>query len=340
MTAQAHTHPIRTVGSWLGQVFGKIWNAIVSVFDVFFAMLQNRLGIRRMPYVFVLPNLLIFGIFILFPMLLNFFYSFTGGIEFFPADRPWVGTANFEQLLDCQNFLDPNSCREDLFWRSIFNTIGYVVAQVSLMVVFSLITALALNRKIRGRAFFRSVYFYPVLLSPIVVALIWKWILQENGLLNGIITGLGGDKMPFMVDATWARFWVVMISVWAFMGFYTLILLAGLQAIPSDVYEAADMDGANNWQTFWKITLPLLMPNMVVVLVLSLIRAVQVFDLVFAFTGGGPGSATRFIVQFIYDNGFSSAVKRYGIAASASLLMAGTLVILTLIQLRFNREEA
>jgi alpha-1,4-digalacturonate transport system permease protein len=146
--------------------------------------------------------------------------------------------------------------------------------------------------------------------------------------------------MPFMVDATWARFWVVMISVWAFMGFYTLILLAGLQAIPSDVYEAADMDGANNWQTFWKITLPLLMPNMVVVLVLSLIRAVQVFDLVFAFTGGGPGSATRFIVQFIYDNGFSSAVKRYGIAASASLLMAGTLVILTLIQLRFNREEA
>ncbi|NCF65476.1 MAG: ABC transporter permease subunit [Chloroflexi bacterium] len=340
MTAQAHTHPIRTVGSWLGQVFGKIWNAIVLVFDVFFAMLQNRLGIRRMPYVFVLPNLLIFGIFILFPMLLNFFYSFTGGIEFFPADRPWVGTANFEQLLDCQNFLDPNSCREDLFWRSIFNTIGYVVAQVSLMVVFSLITALALNRKIRGRAFFRSVYFYPVLLSPIVVALIWKWILQENGLLNGIITGLGGDKMPFMVDATWARFWVVMISVWAFMGFYTLILLAGLQAIPSDVYEAADMDGANNWQTFWKITLPLLMPNMVVVLVLSLIRAVQVFDLVFAFTGGGPGSATRFIVQFIYDNGFSSAVKRYGIAASASLLMAGTLVILTLIQLRFNREEA
>ena len=225
-------------------------------------------------------------------------------------------------------------------WRAVQNSVGYVIAQVSLMVLFSLITALVLNRKIKRRGFFRGVSFYPVLLSPIVVALIWKWILQENGVLNAVIQAIGFAKVPFMVDASWARFWVVVINVWAYIGFYTLILLAGLQAIPADMYEAADMDGANDWQSFWKITLPLLMPNMLVVLVLALIRAVQVFDVVFAFTGGGPGTATQFLVQFIYDNGFSSPAKRYGIAAAASLLMAGSLVVLTLLQLRLNREEA
>lgn len=339
MSARTQSNPIKVISHGISLGLNRVLGLIVSFFDLFFGAIQRWLGIRSMPYVFALPNLLIFGIFILFPMLLNFWYATTGGIEFFPSQRTWVGMDNFAQLLTCDNFLDPNTCREDLFWRAVQNSVGYVVAQVSLMVLFSLITALVLNRKIKGRGFFRSVFFYPVLLSPIVVALIWKWILQENGVLNAIIQAMGFDKVPFMVDASWARFWVVMISVWAYMGFYTLILLAGLQAIPSDVYEAADIDGANDWQAFWKITLPLLMPNMLVVLVLSLIRAVQVFDVVFAFTGGGPGTATQFLVQYIYDNGFSSPAKRYGIAAAASLLMAGTLVVLTLIQLRLNPEE-
>ena len=207
------------------------------------------------------------------------------------------------------------------------------------MVLLSLITALVLNRNIKARGFFRSVFFYPVLLSPIVVALIWKWILQENGLLNGLIITMGYDKVPFLVNTQWARFWVIMISVWAFMGFYTLILLAGLQSIPADLYEAASMDGANPWQSFTKITMPLLMPTMVVVLVLSLIRAVQVFDIVFAFTGGGPGTATLYIVQYIYNYGFSSPNKQFGLAAAASLLMAGVLIVLTVVQLAVRREE-
>lgn len=311
----------------------------ISFVDVFLSAIQRLVGLKGMPYVFVLPNLLVFGIFILFPMLLNFAYAFTGGSEFFLSERPWVGTTNFDQLLTCDNFLDPNTCTQDRFWRSIYGTMSYVLGQVLWMVVISIITALILNRGIRARGFFRSVFFYPVLLSPIVVALIWKWILQENGLLNGIIVSLGYEKLPFLVDTQWARFWVIGISVWAFMGFYTLILLAGLQSIPADLYEAASIDGASEWHSFWSITLPLLMPTLIVVLVLALIRAVQVFDIVFAFTGGGPGTATLYIVQYIYDNGFASPNKLYGIAASASLLMAGTLVVLTLIQLRFRREE-
>ena len=143
--------------------------------------------------------------------------------------------------------------------------------------------------KIRGRGFFRAVYFFPVLLSPVVVALIWKWILQRDGLLNAGITGLGGDKILFLSDPGWAMFWVVFVSIWAHMGFYTLILLAGLQAIPADIYEAAEMDATPPWRVFWRITLPLLWPNLIVVIVLALIRAVQTFDEVFVLTGGGPG---------------------------------------------------
>jgi len=339
MTVQARKRPGKTVGEWIGKAVSTIVDLCLLPIELVFDGLQRIIGIRGMPYLFVLPNLLIFGIFILFPMLLNFVYAFTGGTEFFPDQRPWVGTANFEQLLACENFLDPNTCYEDRFWRAVFNSTGYVIAEVCVLVLVSLGTALVLNRKIKARGFFRSVFFYPVLLSPIVVALIWKWILQENGLLNGIITSMGFDKVPFMVDAGWARFWVVIISAWATMGFYTLILLAGLQAIPSELYEAADMDGANSWQSFRAITLPLLMPSMTVVLVLALIRAVQIFDVVFAFTGGGPGTATMYLVQYIYDNGFASPTKRFGIAAAASLLMAGVLVVLTVAQLVLRREE-
>jgi alpha-1,4-digalacturonate transport system permease protein len=330
---------IKRARNTLSEVFDRLYELLISLLDLVFGNLQRILGLRGMPYIFVLPNLLIFGIFILFPMLLNFVYAFTGGISFKPFERPWVGTANFERLFDCQNYLDPNSCGEDLFWRAVYNTSSYVVFQVALMVLFSLITALILNRKIKARGFFRSVFFYPVLLSPIVVAMIWKWILQENGILNGILTSMGFDKIPFLINADWARTLVILVSVWAFMGFYTLILLAGLQSIPADLYEASAIDGANAWQSFSKITMPLLMPTMVVVLVLSLIRAVQVFDIVFAFTGGGPGTATLYLVQYIYNYGFSSPNKQFGLAAAASIVMAAVLIILTIIQLVARREE-
>ncbi len=325
--------------AWLTRPLEGIYNALVSVLDFIMHPIQDRVGVRGMAYIFVLPNLLIFGIFILLPMLLNFYYAFTGGPRLFPQDRPFVGLDNLERLFTCENFLNPNSCREDLFWRAATNTVTYVVLQVSLLVVVSLATALVLNRKIRARGFFRSVFFYPVLLSPVVVALIWKWILQQDGVLNALIVGLGGERQPFLLNSDWARFWVIFISTWAQMGFYTLILLAGLQSIPGELYEAASMDGAGNVQAFRDITLPLLMPTMLVVLVLSLIRAVQAFDQVYALTGGGPGTATVYMVQYIYTVGFANQSREFGVAAAASLVMAGVLLLLTVGQLRLGRTS-
>ncbi len=295
---------------------------------------------RGTPWLFLTPNLVIFGVFTFLPIAINFYYAFTGGVQLYPRDRPFVGFENLATLLDCGNYLDPSTCRRDLFWRAVWNTAKYALFQVSLMVLFSLVTALVLNRKIIGRGFWRGVYFYPVLLSPVVVALIWKWILQRDGLLNGVIASLGeapATPMLWLAEPGSAFFWVVFVSIWAHMGFYTLILLAGLQAIPADLYEAAQLDRASPWRSLTRITLPLLMPNLLVVLVLAAIRAVQTFDEVFVLTGGGPGSATTFVVQFIYQTGFQEQVRLYGLAAAGSLLLALALIVLTLIQLRATR---
>ena len=313
--------------------------ATMNAVDAPMRAVQRWLGVPRIGWMFVAPNLAILGLFTFLPIVVNFYFAFTGGVQLYPSERPFTGLENLETLFDCESYLDPSSCRKDLFWRAIYNTGKFALLQVGLMVAFALVTALVLNRKILGRGFFRGVFFYPVLLSPVVVALIWKWVLQREGVLNAVLAGAGASPVGWLSEAGWAFFWCVFVSIWAHMGFYTLILLAGLQAIPADLYEAAEMDGAPPWRRFSRITLPLLMPNLIVVLVLGLIRAVQIFDEVFVLTGGGPGSATTFIVQFIYQTGFAESIHQYGLAAAASLVLALSLLVLTLLQLRMTRKN-
>jgi alpha-1,4-digalacturonate transport system permease protein len=313
--------------------------AALNAVDAPMRAVQRVLGVPRIGWMFVAPNLAILGLFTFLPIVVNFYFAFTGGVQLYPSERPFTGFENLEMLFECESYLDPSTCRKDLFWRAIYNTGEFALLQVGLMVAFALVTALVLNRKILGRGFFRGVFFYPVLLSPVVVALIWKWVLQREGVLNAVLAGAGASPIGWLSDSSWAFFWCVFVSIWAHMGFYTLILLAGLQAIPADLYEAAEMDGASPWRRFSRITLPLLMPNLIVVLVLGLIRAVQIFDEVFVLTGGGPGSATTFIVQFIYQTGFAEAIHQYGLAAAASLVLALSLLVLTVLQLRLTRKS-
>jgi alpha-1,4-digalacturonate transport system permease protein len=313
--------------------------AAMNAVDAPMRAAQHWLGVPRIGWMFVAPNLAILGLFTFLPIVVNLYFAFTGGVQLYPSERPFTGLENLETLFDCESYLDPSTCRKDLFWRAIYNTGEFALLQVGLMVAFALVTALVLNRKILGRGFFRGVFFYPVLLSPVVVALIWKWVLQREGVLNAVLVGAGASPVGWLSDASWAFFWCVFVSIWAHMGFYTLILLAGLQAIPADLYEAAEMDGAPPRRRFSRITLPLLMPNLIVVLVLGLIRAVQIFDEVFVLTGGGPGSATTFIVQFIYQTGFAESIHQYGLAAAASLVLALSLLVLTLLQLRLTRKN-
>ncbi len=328
------------LGRALGGALAAPLVLLARAVDPLLRLWQRRTGTGGMAAFFLLPNLLIFGVFVLVPIVLNFVYSMTGGTEILLGQRPYVGGEQYARLLECEDYSRPVTCREDQFWTAARNTAVFVVFQVSLMVAVSLVTALILNRNIAGRGFFRAVFFFPVLLSPVVVGLIWRWILQREGLLNLIVVNLGLEPQVWLNDRLYAFAAAVGVSTWAHMGFYTLILLAGLQAIPRDLYEAAEMDGTPASRVFWRITLPLLGPNLAVVLVLALIRAVQIFDEVYVLTGGGPGTSTMFLTQYIYEVGFASLLRNPGLAAAASMLMAGVLVVLTLVQLRLSHRTA
>jgi alpha-1,4-digalacturonate transport system permease protein len=313
---------------------------VMGLIDAPLRALQKAAGLNGMAAFFLLPNMAIFGIFVLLPLVINFVYSLTGGTEIFLPQRQFVGMAQYQQIFSCTNYLDPNSCIEDTFWIAARNTALFVVIQVTLMIAVALITALVLNRDIRGRSFWRAVFFFPVLLSPVVTGLIWRWILQRQGLLNLILyDAFGGSPATWLADRNWAFTATIGVSIWAHLGFYALILLAGLQAIPKDLYEAAEMDGTRPARVFWRITLPLLAPNLLVVVVLALIRAVQIFDEVFVLTAGGPGTSTLYLIQYIYEKGFASQLRNPGLAAAASILMGAVLVVLTLLQLWFSRSR-
>ena len=317
-----------------GRLLGACFGAVMNLPERPMRWAQSRLRDGRLGWLFVGPNLAVFGLFTFLPIAVDFWYSLTGSTELLPKNRTYVGLDNFTTLLACGEYLDPNSCVRDTFWYGVWNTAKFVLLQVGLMISLSLLTALVLNRKIIGRGVFRAVFFYPVLLSPVVVALIWKWILQRDGVLNAALRSTGVSSTNWLLDPNWAFFWTVFVSIWAHMGFYTLILLAGLQAIPRDIYEAANMDAASPWRTFYRLTLPLLMPSLVVVFILGMIRAVQIFDEVYVLTGGGPGTATTFMVEYIYNTGFAQSVREYGMAAAASLLLAGVLLVFTALQLK------
>jgi alpha-1,4-digalacturonate transport system permease protein len=317
---------------------GAIASAPAIVLEPVMALLQKLLGIRRMPWVFLTPNMASVLLFALLPVLINVYYSLTGGERLYPLERPFIGAENYQALFDCKNYLDPSSCSRDLFWRAFYNSLRFVPIQVTVMIGVALLTALCLNRDIRARGFFRAVFFFPVMLSPVVVALTWQWLLQRNGALNGLLAPFGFSPVSWLVFPGSAFFWSVFITVWAHMGFYTIILLAGLQSIPRDIYEAAKLDSATPWRSFIRITLPLLRPVLLVVFVLSVIRSVQTFDELYVLTGGGPGSATLLIVQYIYEVGFAALPRNYGLAATASLVLGAVLLAFTILQLRISRS--
>lgn len=300
---------------------------------------QRWTGQGGMAAFFLAPNMAIFSIFVLLPLVINIAYSMTSGSALFLADRSYVGADQYARLLTCEDYTNTSTCQEDQFWTALRNTALFVVLQVTLLIVTATITALILNRELRARSFWRAVFFFPVLLSPVVVGLIWRWILQRDGVLNAVMVGVGAEPVNWLIERNWAFAAAIGVTIWAHLGFYALILLAGLQAIPKDLYEAAEMDGTRPARAFWRITLPLLMPNLLVVIVLSLIRAVQVFDEAFVLTGGGPGTATLFLTQYIYEVGFASLLKNPGLASAASILMGLVLIVLTLVQLGIGRRN-
>jgi alpha-1,4-digalacturonate transport system permease protein len=278
------------------------------------------------PYLFLAPNLVVFLIFIIVPAGYNFYLSLFRTSPFHPPE--FVGGGNFSYLLR----------QDDLFWRAARNIVVFVVGDVTLITVFSVLIGVLLNQDIRYRGFFRSAFFYPVLLSPVVVALVWQWILNSQfGALNALLELVSLPRQPWLLKPNWGMFWAIFVHVWATLGFFALVILAGLQSIPVSLYEAATIDGAGRWRSFQHVTLPLLMPSLMVVLILSTIRSFEIFDHIYVLTGGGPGTATLMMVQFIYRAAFQ--LDQFGLAAAASLVLFVVIFSLTVLQYLLGRRR-
>lgn len=284
------------------------------------------LKMRLVPYLFLLPNMAIFGLFTIWPAINGFnisMYSSSNGRTF-----RWEGAGNYQRILTDADF-----------WGIVRNTVLYAVSFVLLAVVLGVMLAVLVDQQRRGRTFFRSVFFIPVLISPVVAGLVWNWMLErQGGLVNTFLGWFGIQEVPWLVDNALAMLVVIGVGAWMQVGFYMLILLAGLQSIDPTVYEAARIDGASRWRQFTSLTFPLLQPSILVVVVLATIHGFQAFDFIYTLTGGGPVGATTLIVQFIYENGFVSPI-RYGMAAAGSVLLFCAIFAVTIINWMIGRKR-
>jgi multiple sugar transport system permease protein len=261
----------------------------------------------RAAVLFAGPSLIGLAVFTVFPIVM----SLATGFFNWPAigERSFVGLENYTALLE-----DPN------FRRVVFNTLLFAVLYVPLNVVVSLALAVWLSPRIRGRQFFRVLFFLPVVAPMVANVIVWRLIYQPNGLIDAIVNSVSGAHAPnFLGDPRWAMIALVAMSVWQGFGYNMLVLSAALDVVPQSLIEAALIDGAGPWRRFFYVTLPMISPAMFFVTTIGLTTGLQTFVQPFLMTGGGPGLATETLVLFIYNQGFS--VLQLGVASAAAWVL-------------------
>ena len=287
--------------------------------------MKTRRKSRFFPYAMLFPTIVVFAVFMIYPILYSLYLSFT---EFTGGTYEFVGLRNYIEL-----FNDP------VFYKALFNTFFYLIIQVPVMIGLALLLAVLIEQKfVRGRGFFRMATFLPTITSLVAYSLVFKVLFNTNyGLINYIVEFFGGEKIQWIYSAWPARASVIISITWRWVGSNMIILLAGIQAIPTEMYESASLDGANFWQQLFYITIPAIKPIILFTTITSTIGTLQLFDEPYILTQGGPNYATITLGQYLYENGFT--YLKFGFASALGYVMVIIIGLLSWVQFKVTKEE-
>lgn len=278
-------------------------------------------------YLFVLPAVALFLVFGVYPFYRTVTISFTD----------WDGISSHFINIGLDNYA--KIFTDSLWWKSLQNGLFFAITAIIFMCGIALMLAIAVDRKIRGQTIYRVIFYIPTILSGIVVAIIWKWLYQPiGGPLNNLLLtlGLGNLAKPWLADSGTVLWAITIASIWSAIGNPFLLFLAGLQSVPVELYEAGRIDGANDFQLFLNITIPFLVPVTTIILILTILGAMQIFNLVLAMTGGGPGLASEVPILHIYREGFK--LYHFGYAAALSMIFGIMLFTISLVQMWLSKK--
>lgn len=280
---------------------------------------------RETPYWYLItPLVMVLAFFVIpFVMALGISTRDYGQDLYQPA---FVGLGNYQAL-----FSNP------LFWQSLGNTVVFLLGVVPAMIALPIILAVVLNHNVKGISIFRSIIYLPVIISIIVVGITWKWLYDKDGLINYFLSLVGIPKIGWLINPDIAIYAVMIVIVWKGLAYYMMMYLANLQTLSKDLYESADIDGANWWQRHWHITVPHLRPTMTMVAIISTIGCLKLFGEIYVMTKGGPVGSTQTLVYFIYQRAFENL--DLGLASAAGVVLMVILMILTILQLKFSEED-
>lgn len=280
------------------------------------------------PYAFLAPALLVLSLTVFWPALQAFYLSFTEYGYDITQPPLWIGGANFVRLW-----------QDKTFWQTLGNTLVYLMGVVPVLAIAPLLLAILVNQKLKGISWFRVAYYTPVVISMVVAGIAWRWLYAETGLLNQIFSSLTGHtvRIPWLTSPNLALLSVMAVTIWKGLGYYMVIYLAGLQGIPADLYEAAAIDGSDQWRKHWDITLPLMRPYMFLVAVISAISATKVFEEIYIMTQGGPRSSSKTVVYYVYEQAFVDLEMSY--ACTIGLVLFILILALSLVRLHIAPDQ-
>ena len=282
------------------------------------------------PYLFLAPALALVATFVIYPILAVVFYSFT---DFdIITDPEWVGVANYERLIG-----DPT------FWKALTNSIVYLIATPT-VIVLAIVLAIIVNRRMRGIHVFRALYFVPAVSGSIAIGISWRWIFERNGMLNSVLisTGIIDEPVQWLTNPDFVLPIAILLTVWAGVGYYSVIFLAGLQNISEELYDAARIDGCNDLQKHWHVSLPGLRPQIIFVAVISSLAALKVFDEIYVLTNrtGGVLESGTTIVFYLWRQAFVLSNAGYASAIAIALLLLTLAFSVVLIRVLERGTEA